>query len=77
MEIYDRLLQFPLFQGMSHAELMQVVAHTKIGFSKSTAGKRIVREGDNCTHLYFLIGGAMKLVFRLIAARLRKGGEAA
>ena len=29
------------------------------------------------TILYFLIGGAMKLVFRLIAARLRKGGEAA
>lgn len=60
MEIYDRLLQFPLFQGMSHAELMQVVAHTKIGFSKSTAGKRIVREGDNCTHLYFLIGGTLE-----------------
>lgn len=29
------------------------------------------------TLLYFLIGGAMKLVFRLIAARLKRGGEAA
>ena len=59
MEIYDRLLQFPLFQGMSHNELMQVVTHTKIGFTKSAAGKRIVREGDDCTHLYFLISGTL------------------
>ena len=59
MEIYDRLLQFPLFQGMSHNELMQVVAHTKIGFTKSAAGKRIVREGDTCTHLFFLISGTL------------------
>ena len=34
MEIYDRLLQFPLFQGMSRADLMEVVTHTKFGFSK-------------------------------------------
>jgi CRP-like cAMP-binding protein len=59
MEIYDRLLQFPLFQGMSHNELMQVVAHTKIGFTKSAAGKRIVREGETCTHLFFLISGTL------------------
>ncbi len=59
MEIYDRLLQFPLFQGMSHNELMQVVTHTKIGFTKSAVGKRIVREGDDCTHLYFLISGTL------------------
>lgn len=60
MEIYDRLLQFPLFQGMSHGELMQVVAHTKMGFTKYEADKRIVREGEACTHLMFLIGGTVQ-----------------
>jgi len=59
MEIYDRLLQFTLFQGMSHADLMQVAGHTKFGFSKLPAGKRLVREGDPCTHLYFLTSGTL------------------
>ena len=40
MEIYDQLLRFTLFQGMSHADLMEVVGHTKLGFLKVTAGKR-------------------------------------
>ncbi len=60
LKIYEKLLQFPLFQGMSRTELMQVVAHTKMGFSKHAAGKRIVREDENCTHLYFLISGTME-----------------
>lgn len=59
MEIYDRLLQFSLFQGMSHADLMQVAGHTKFGFVKLPAGKRLVREGDPCTHLMFLTSGML------------------
>lgn len=60
LKIYDKLLQFPLFQGMSHTELMQVVAHTKIGFSKCAAGKLVVREEEPCTQLIFLIGGTLE-----------------
>ena len=59
MEIYDRLLQFTLFQGMSHADLMQVAGHTKFGFSKLAAGKRLVKDGDACTHLIFLTSGTL------------------
>jgi len=59
MEIYDRLLQFTLFQGMSHADLMQVAGHTKFDFTKHPAGKRLVREGDPCTHLIFLTSGTI------------------
>ena len=44
MEIYDQLLRFSLFQGMSHADLMEVVTHGisekrvpwKIGVTKPT-----------------------------------------
>ena len=60
MEIYDRLLQFTLFQGMSHADLMQVAGHTKFGFSKLAVGKRLVREEDACTHLHFLTSGTLR-----------------
>lgn len=59
MEIYDKLLQFTLFQGMSHADLMQVAGHTKFGFSKLSAGKRLVREGDVCDHLLFVTSGTL------------------
>lgn len=59
MEIYDRLLQFTLFQGMSHADLMQVAGHTKFGFSKLPEGKRLAREGDPCSHLIFLTSGSL------------------
>ena len=60
MEIYDRLLQFTLFQGMSHADLMQVAGHTKFNFSKLSAGKRLVRDGDPCTHLIFVTSGTLR-----------------
>lgn len=59
MNIYDRLLQFTLFQGMSQAELMQVTGHTKFDFLKLATGKRLVREGDPCTHLCFLTDGTL------------------
>ena len=60
MEIYDRLLQFTLFQGMSHADLMQVAGHTKFEFLKLQAGKRLVKEGEPCTHLFFLTSGTLR-----------------
>lgn len=60
MEIYNQLLRFPLFQGMSHADLMEVVGHTKLGFLKIPAGKVYAKEGDSCHHLSFLTHGTMQ-----------------
>ena len=59
LKIYDKLLQFTLFQGMSHADLMEVVGHTKFGFSKQAEGKRVAKEGDVCDHLIFLTSGSL------------------
>lgn len=60
MTIYSQLLQFSLFQGMSHADLMEVMGHTKFDFTKQAAGKRIVKEGDDCHHLVFLTHGTLQ-----------------
>lgn len=57
--VYDRLLQFTLFQGMSHADLMQVAGHTKFGFQKIAAGKRIVKADDVCSQIIFLSSGTI------------------
>ena len=61
LKIYDKLLQFTLFQGMSHADLMEVVGHTKFGFSRHAEGQRIVKDGDLCEHLIFLTTGTLSI----------------
>jgi len=61
---YDHLLQFPLFQGLSHTELLQMAGNTKFGFCKVAAGKTVVKEGEVCQTLHFLISGQLTLVTR-------------
>ena len=61
LQIYDRLLQFPLFQGMSRDDLEIVAGHTRFVFLKVPAGRQIIHAGDPCTHLYFLINGTLKI----------------
>ncbi len=60
LQLYDKLLQFTLFQGISHGDLMQMVAHTKLGFLKLPPGKRLFRNGDRCDRLYFLVNGRLR-----------------
>jgi CRP-like cAMP-binding protein len=59
--LYDSLLRFPLFQGLSRAELLQLAGQTKFGFLKLEAGQTVVREGDACPQLFFLISGNLSV----------------
>ncbi len=59
MQLYDQLLLFPLFQGMSRDNLAQVVGQTKFGFVKSGEGQTVVREDDACTQFFFLLSGQL------------------
>lgn len=61
LRLYDSLLRFPLFQGLSRAELLQLAGHTKFGFQKLAAGKTVVREGDACSQLLFLVSGSLSV----------------
>lgn len=61
LQIYDKLLQFPLFQGMSRDDLEIVAGHTRFGFMKLGAGKTVVKSGDACNQLFFLINGSLKV----------------
>jgi len=69
--LYDHLLQFSLFQGMSRAELLQMAGNTKFGFMKVAAGKPVVKEGDTCDTLYFLVSGRLSMVTRSDDGRYR------
>ena len=61
MRIYDHLLQFSLFQGLSRSELLLMAGNTKFGFLKLPAGKTVVSDGSLCTQLFFLIDGSLTL----------------
>lgn len=57
MTLYDQILNLPLFQGLSHDDLSNIVAHTKFDFTKVPAGSVIVKEGEPCKFLRFMLSG--------------------
>ncbi len=59
--LYARLLMLPLFLGMSRNDLQQVAGQTRFDFRKFTRGTLIVKEGDACKSLYFLLGGEISV----------------
>ncbi|MBR5690279.1 MAG: cyclic nucleotide-binding domain-containing protein, partial [Prevotella sp.] len=61
LNIYERLLLLPLFQGMSKADLNSLAGQTKFGFQRFEAGKTIVSEGEICDRLCFLMNGELSV----------------
>ena len=64
LQIYNNLLQLPLFLGISKNDISLIVAHTRFNFSTIRAGKDIVKEGDkiktkNICRGYIHAGGDM------------------
>ena len=64
LQLYDHLLRFQLFQGLSRTELLQMAGNTKFGFRKEESGVTVVREGDDCRQLLFLVSGSLQLTTR-------------
>ena len=64
LQLYDQLLQFPLFLGMSRDDLGLIAAHTKLDFQKCAARTVIFNEGAACTHLCFLLSGTVSVKTR-------------
>ena len=63
-QLYDHLLRFQLFQGLSRSELLQMAGNTKFGFLKEESGKSFLKEGTPCRQLYFLISGSLSVSTR-------------
>lgn len=61
LQLYDQLLQFPLFLGMSRDDITDVVGHTRFEFLKDAPHRLIIAEGSACTHLYFLLSGSVSV----------------
>ncbi len=59
--IFTTLRELPLLKGVSSSRLQQVVGSTPFHFLKYSAGEVIVQAGEECTHLKFVVSGAVRV----------------
>ena len=60
--LYHKLLEFPLFLGMKHKDIMELVAHTRFGFMKEDANKTIVEADSPCDSIIMLVNGQIESI---------------
>lgn len=54
-------MNLPLFRGVSQTRISTIVGNTKLHFLKYPAQETLVRAGDVCTHLTFVLSGNVRL----------------
>ena len=59
--MYDKLMELPLFQGVSRAQLSLLVEKTPFHFIKYEQGQQIIATNDVCTHIKFVITGDVRI----------------
>ena len=61
LQLYNKLLQFNLFQGMSKDDLAQIVTRIRLGFHKFAPGETLATNDTPCTQLFFLVEGEIQI----------------
>ncbi len=64
LTMYERLLQMPIFVGLTIHELSDVLSHVKLDFINYKAGDNIVQQNDPCRNMLFIINGHITSTFR-------------
>ena len=64
LTMFERLLQLPLFQGLTPSEISDVMSHVRLNFVNYHAGDEIVMQGDNCHNLIYIINGQISSEYR-------------
>ena len=57
LTMFERLLQLPLFQGMTTQEVSDVMSHVRLDFVNYHRGDEIVMQGESCRKLVYIISG--------------------
>jgi len=58
--MYKILMELPLFKGVSHARMSTIIEKAKFHFFKYLPGEMIIMAGAPCTHIKFVISGAVR-----------------
>lgn len=59
--MYEILMGLPLFQGVSHAKISELIEKIKFHFLKYLNNEQIIEANDPCRNLKFLISGKVQL----------------
>ena len=60
LNLYDKLREIPLFQGLTSDNLMQIIGQTKFSFKKFGKNDIIKKEGEKCDNVAILLSGDVK-----------------
>lgn len=69
----DTLTRLPLFAGVSRQRMADTVGMAKFHFLKYLPGETIVRAGEPCTHIRFIISGSVRIEIVNSDGRFRIG----
>lgn len=58
--MYDTLLELPLFKGVSREKISEIAGKSKFHFLKFKPDEEIVRVGDICDSITFVVSGAVR-----------------
>ena len=59
--IFERLVSLPLFMGMTHDDMNEIIAHTKLDFQKYSSGQQIICADQPCNEIKILMTGSLKM----------------
>ena len=69
--MYETLLGLPLFAGVSHQKISDIIGKNKFHFLKYADGGTIVTAGEPCTHIKSIITGEARLTIANPSNRFR------
>ncbi len=60
--MFDTLLQLPLFQGLCHEDFTNILEKVKLHFTRHKPGEPLIKSGEVCDQLLFLLKGRLSSV---------------
>lgn len=69
--IFDTIADIPLFRGVTHERIANIVGITRFHFLKYEPGQIIAEVGDPCTHLIIVLGGSVEVAITNSDERFR------
>jgi signal-transduction protein with cAMP-binding, CBS, and nucleotidyltransferase domain len=64
LTMFERLLQLPLFQGLTTREISDVMAHVRLNFVNYHPGDELITQGDACRELIYILNGEVTAEYR-------------
>ena len=64
LTMFERLLQLPLFQGLTTREISDVMAHVRLNFVNYQSGDELIAQGEACRELIYILSGEVIAEYR-------------